>query len=96
MDAFVASSSAADPLRVVAAGLVKDLSAASAARASHGTYTSVLGTISLDDYGDDYNFSADSSGPAASFDYDPDAEEMTSSPFAGFNDAARPRMNRSR
>ncbi len=88
VDAFVASSSAAEPLRVVAAGLVKDLSAASAARASHGTYTSVLGTISLDDYGDDYSLSAGSSAPPASFDYDPDAEEMTSSPFAGLKDRA--------
>jgi hypothetical protein len=54
VDAFVASSSAAEPLRVVAAGLVRGLSGASAARASHGTYTTVLGTISLDDYGDDF------------------------------------------
>jgi hypothetical protein len=86
VDAFVASSSAAEPLRVVAAGLVKELSASSAARASHGTYTSVVGTISLDDYGDDYHFSANGTTPPASLDYDPDAEEMTSSPFAGLTE----------
>lgn len=86
VDAFVASSSAAEPLRVVAAGLVKELSAASAARASHGTYTSVLGTISLDDYGDDYSFSANNPILPTSFDYDPDAEETTSSPFNSLKD----------
>jgi hypothetical protein len=55
IDAFVASSSAAEPLRVVAAGLVREHSAASAARASHATYTTVLDTVSLDDFGDDFN-----------------------------------------
>src|ERR1700694_4858863 len=53
VDALVASSSAAEALRVVAVGLVRELSAKTCARASHGTYTTVLDTISLDDYGDE-------------------------------------------
>jgi hypothetical protein len=52
VDAFVACSSAAEPLRVVAAGLIGNLSADSARRASLSTYTNVLDILSLDDYGD--------------------------------------------
>ncbi len=86
VDAFVASSSAAEPLRVVAAGLVKELSAASAARASHGTYTTVLGTISLDDYGDDWAFSAAGSATPVQADYDLEVLDAGFSPFANLKD----------
>ncbi|HEX2914023.1 MAG TPA: glutamate mutase L [Chloroflexia bacterium] len=82
VDAFVASSSAAEPLRVVAAGLVGGLSAASAARASHATYTDVLDTMSLDDYGD-----AQEGEPlAGGVQYDPEDPEAEFSPFAGRKD----------
>ncbi len=74
VDALVASSSAAEALRVVAVGLVRDLSAKTCARASHGTYTMVLDTLSLDDYGDetddDYTL------------YDPQDPQAEFSPFA--------------
>lgn len=72
VDAFVASSSAAEALQVVAAGLVRDLSVATCARASHGTYTTILDTISLDDYGEDFDENSASN-------FDP---ELEFSPFA--------------
>ncbi len=86
VDGFVASSSAAEPLRVVAAGMVRGLSAASAARASHGTYTQVLDTISLDDYGDDLDNEDQSAGNEPEVDYDPDDPEAEFSPFANRKD----------
>jgi hypothetical protein len=48
VDAFVALVSAAQPLRVILAGLVDGLSLASAERAASGTYTVTAGTISMD------------------------------------------------
>jgi hypothetical protein len=86
VDAFVASSSAAEPLRVVAAGLVKELSGASAARASHGTYTNVLGTISLDDYGDDSPLSGLESTSQTPADYALEPPDADLSPFANRKD----------
>ncbi len=85
VDAFVASSSAAEPLRVVAAGLVRELSAKSAARASHGTYTTVLDTISLDDYGDEYDLGQ---GDALEEELEYNAEDPESefSPFSSRKD----------
>ncbi len=85
VDAFVASSSAAEPLRVIAAGLIREVSAISAARASHSTYTTVLDTISLDDYGD---FNDDENGTPGVLEAnraldDPEAEF---SPFANYKD----------
>ena len=53
VDAFLASSSAAEAMRVLVVGLVGETSTASAVRASHGTYTTLLDTISLDDYADE-------------------------------------------
>ncbi len=82
IDAFVACSSAAEPLRVVAAGLVRNLSADSARRASHGTYTSVVDTISLDDFGDSY----DTAATISEADYDADDPEAEFSPFASRKD----------
>ena len=87
VDAFVASSSAAEPLRVVAAGLVRSVSANSAARASHSTYTTVLDTLSLDDYGDEYD-TDDLTNPRSGEDYDPADPEAEFSPFA--NRQSRP------
>ncbi len=77
VDAFVACSSAAEPLRVVAAGLVRNLSAESASRASHGTYTTVLDTISLDEYGDSY----DVKQTASAVNFDPQDPAAEFSPF---------------
>ncbi|MEI6045865.1 MAG: glutamate mutase L, partial [Chloroflexota bacterium] len=82
IDAFVACSSAAEPLRVVVAGLVHNLSAESANRASHGTYTTVLDTISMDDYGDNPEYGQ----TASASDYDPDNPEAEFSPFASRKD----------
>lgn len=48
VDAFVATVSAPRPLRVVLAGLVRDLSLASAERAASGTYSEVVGLITRD------------------------------------------------
>ncbi len=48
VDAFVALVSAAHPLRVLLAGLVRDLSLASAERAAAGTYSIITGIISQD------------------------------------------------
>jgi len=80
VDAFLASSSAAEPLRLVAAGLVRSMSADVAARASHATYTTILDTISLDDYGDESDEGV--MGVLASeADYDPDDPEAEFSPF---------------
>lgn len=85
VDAFVASSSAAEPLRVVAAGLVRDLSAASAARASHATYSTVLDTISLDDFGDKFTLSG--SGDTSRMEVDlADTPEAEFSPFLNNED----------
>ncbi len=86
VDAFVASSSAAEPLRVVAAGLIRNISAASAARASHGTYTTVLDTISLDDYGDDLDSAEGDGWVEPEVDYDPEDPEAEFSPFASRKD----------
>jgi hypothetical protein len=59
VDAFIASSSAAEAMRIVAAGLIKAISTQILAQASHSTYTQILDTISLDDFGDtSYNFSS--------------------------------------
>ena len=85
VDAFVASSSAAEPLQVVAAGLIGNISAASAARASHGTYTTVLDTLSLDDYGNDDKASHAEAG-TKTVNYDPDDPEAEFSPFANYKD----------
>ncbi|MEI7553785.1 glutamate mutase L [Candidatus Chlorohelix sp.] len=79
VDAFLASSSAAEPLRLVAAGLVKNESAAAAARGSHSTYTTVLDTISLDDYGDDF----DSATGFTTVEIDFDNPEAEFNPFKG-------------
>ena len=49
VDAFVAVSSAGTPMRVVLAGLTRDLSLASAQRAVAGTYALIAGTMSLDE-----------------------------------------------
>lgn len=86
IDAFVASSSAAEPLRVVAAGMVRNLSAASAARASHGTYTTVLDTLSLDDYGDDFDNEDANAATLPEMEYDPEDPEAEFSPFANRKD----------
>jgi len=48
VDAFVALTSAARPLRVVLAGLVRGLSLASAERAAAGIYSHIAGVISRD------------------------------------------------
>ena len=48
VDAFVVVSSASPPLRVVMAGLMQDISLASAGRAAATTYTHVTNVISLD------------------------------------------------
>jgi hypothetical protein len=48
VDAFVALVSAAKPLEIILAGLVRDLSLASAERAAAGTYTITQGIISRD------------------------------------------------
>jgi hypothetical protein len=48
VDAFLALVSAAQPLQIILAGLVKDLSLASAGRAAAGTYSIPLATISRD------------------------------------------------
>jgi len=71
VDAFVACSSAAEPLRVVVSGVVRNLAADSANRASHSTYTTVLATIGVDDTEED----------VPDFDYDPDDLENEASPF---------------
>ncbi|NWJ44932.1 MAG: glutamate mutase L, partial [Chloroflexi bacterium] len=84
VDAFLASSSAAESLRLVAAGLVKNESAEAAARGSHSTYTTVLDTISLDDYGDDFDPETDFTTVEIDFD-NPEAEF---NPFKG--STARP------
>ena len=78
VDAFVASSSAAEALRLVAAGIVRQLSAKTCARASHGTYTTVLDTISLDDFGDKFDVNSETSET----EYDPTDPEAEFSPFA--------------
>ncbi len=49
VDAFVATTSAAAPLRLILAGLTRDVSIESARRAISSTYTLVEDTISLDD-----------------------------------------------
>jgi hypothetical protein len=49
VDAFVATTSAASPLRLVLAGLTRDVSIESARRAISSTYALVEDTISLDD-----------------------------------------------
>ncbi|MBN1178581.1 MAG: glutamate mutase L [Anaerolineae bacterium] len=46
IDAVIVLSSAAAPLKVLLAGLVPDMSLASARRAAEGTYSSIVGTIS--------------------------------------------------
>ncbi len=48
IDRFLATSSAAEPLRVVLAGLVRDVSLASARRAALSTYTDLVDIISLE------------------------------------------------
>ena len=49
VDAFVATTSAASPLRLILAGLTRDVSIESARRAISSTYALVEDTISLDD-----------------------------------------------
>jgi uncharacterized protein (TIGR01319 family) len=49
VDAFVITTSAVSPLRIVLAGLVQDLSLASARRAVRSIYADVVEVISLDD-----------------------------------------------
>lgn len=90
VDAFVASSSAADALRVLAAGLVRQLSVKTVARASHGTYTTVLDTMSLDDYGDDF----DESRPQSETTYDPNDPDAEFSPFTSPEVTAEEESNR--
>jgi hypothetical protein len=53
VDAVVIVCSAAEPLRVVLAGVIGELSLASASRALSTTYTVVEGHVSLDGQGDD-------------------------------------------
>ena len=48
VDTFVATGSAAQPLRIVLAGLVPDLSLSSAMRAVSGTYSAVTGIVARD------------------------------------------------
>jgi hypothetical protein len=48
VDAFVATSSASPPLRLILAGLMKDLSLKSALRAANSTYAVVEGIVSLE------------------------------------------------
>lgn len=52
VDAFAATSSASEPLEVVLAGLVRDLSIASAKRAAAGTYSSVKAILTNDSGGE--------------------------------------------
>jgi hypothetical protein len=48
VDLFLAVSSAAEPLRIILAGLVRDVSLASARRAALSTYTTIIDVISLE------------------------------------------------
>lgn len=49
IDLFVATASAAPPLKVVVAGLMEDISLATARRAMQGTYARIADTLSLTD-----------------------------------------------
>ncbi len=51
VDAFVAITSAAQPLRVAVVGLSREVSVASAARAVNGTYATTVATLALDETG---------------------------------------------
>ena len=50
VDRFAATISAGDPLKIVVVGLLEDVSAESARRLAHSTYSEVLQTISLNDH----------------------------------------------
>ena len=51
VDALVALTSAPAPVRVAIVGLAREISVASALRAIHGTYASVVATVALDETG---------------------------------------------